>query len=155
MPQEYTPGGSSVAYTIPAYGDTIDAVAVFQAFATDVAAGLSALEADVAASARAGFTQSTAASYTLVLTDASKIAVEVNNASANTLTIPLNAAVAFPVGTEITIVQTGGGQVSIGATGGVTLNSAGGYLKIASQWSAVTLIKRATDTWVAIGALVA
>jgi len=92
------------------------------------------------------------ASYSLVLTDAGKI-VEMNVGSANDLTVPLDSSVAFPVGTNITILQTGAGQTTIVATGGVTINSTPG-LKLRAQWSSATLIKRATDTWVAIGDLV-
>ena len=91
------------------------------------------------------------ASYTLVLADKDKI-VEMSNASANTLTVPLNATVAYPVGTQINIIQTGAGQTTVTATGGVTINSTPG-LKIRSQWSSATLIKRATNTWVLVGDL--
>jgi hypothetical protein len=91
------------------------------------------------------------ASYTLVLSDASKL-VEISNASANTVTIPLNSSVAFPTGTQINILQTGAGQTTIAGTSGVTLNSTPGA-KLRAQWSAATLIKRATDTWVVVGDL--
>lgn len=91
------------------------------------------------------------ASYTLVLSDNGKL-VEVSNASANTLTVPLNSSVAFAVGTTITVLQTGAGQTTITPTGGVTINGTPG-LKLRTQWSSATLIKRATDTWVAIGDL--
>jgi hypothetical protein len=98
-------------------------------------------------------TNARVASYSLVLSDADKI-VEMNVASANNLTVPLDSSVAFPVGTNITILQTGAGQTTIVATGGVTINGTPG-LKLRTQWSSATLIKRATDTWVAIGDLVA
>lgn len=91
------------------------------------------------------------ASYTLVLTDASKL-VEVSNASANTVTVPLNSSVAFATGTQINILQTGAGQTTIAGTAGVTVNATPG-LKLRAQWSAATLIKRATDTWVVVGDL--
>ncbi len=96
-------------------------------------------------------TNAQTASYTLVLTDASDI-VEMNVASANTLTVPLNSSVAFAVGTTITILQTNTGQTTLTPTGGVTINGTPG-LKLRAQWSSATLIKRATDTWVAIGDL--
>lgn len=91
------------------------------------------------------------ASYTLVLSDASKL-IEVSNASANTVTIPLNSSVAFPTGTQINVLQTGAGQTTIAGTAGVTLNSTPGA-KLRAQWSACTIIKRATDTWVVVGDL--
>jgi hypothetical protein len=93
-----------------------------------------------------------------VLADAGKV-VEVSNATANTVTIPLNSSVAYPVGTQVTIIQTGVGQTSLAVTSGVTLNctpqSAANAGKLRAQWSSVSLIKRATDTWVAIGDLTA
>ena len=93
------------------------------------------------------------ASYTLVLGDAQGV-VEMNVASANTLTIPPNSSVAYPVGTSILVVQTGAGQTTITAGAGVTINSYLG-LKIIGQWAGCTLVKRATNTWVAVGGLVA
>jgi hypothetical protein len=96
-------------------------------------------------------TNSQNASYTLVLSDADKI-LEMNVASANNLTVPLNSSQAFPIGTQITILQTGTGQTTIVATGGVTINATPG-LKLRTQWSSATLIKRAENTWVAIGDL--
>ena len=89
------------------------------------------------------------ASYTLVLGDAGK-QVEISNASANTLTVPNNSAVAFPVGTVIVIVQTGAGQTTISAGDGVTINGTPG-LKLRTQWSIATLTKRATNTWLVAG----
>jgi len=93
------------------------------------------------------------ASYTLVLTDKNKL-VEISNASANTLTVPPNSSVAFPVGSTITILQTGAGQCTLTAGAGVTVNGTPG-LKLRTQYSSATLIKRATDTWVALGDMVA
>jgi hypothetical protein len=96
-------------------------------------------------------TNAQASSYTLVLTDANDL-IEMSNASANNLTVPLNSSVAYPTGTQIHILQTGAGQTTVVATGGVTINASPG-LKLRGQWSAATLIKRATDTWVLVGDL--
>jgi hypothetical protein len=96
-------------------------------------------------------TSAQSASYTLVLADKAKV-VEMSVGSANNLTVPLNATVAFPVGTQIHIVQTGSGQTTVVATGGVTINTAT-TLKLRAQWSAATLIKRAENTWVLVGDL--
>lgn len=94
------------------------------------------------------------ASYTLVLSDAGKT-IEMNVGSANNLTVPLNSSVAFPIGTQIDAIQYGAGQTTIVATSGVTIRSQSGYLKIGVQYSAVTLIKIATNEWYCIGNLVA
>ena len=96
-------------------------------------------------------TSAQTASYTLVLADKGKL-VEMSNASANNLTVPLNATVAYPVGSQINILQTGAGQTTVVATSGVTINATPG-LKLRTQWSSATLIKRATDTWVLVGDL--
>lgn len=105
-----------------------------------------AAKADVALT-----TNSETASYTLVLDDQGKC-VEMNVASANTLTVPPNSSVNFPVGAVILIAQTGAGQTTLTAGSGVTINSTPG-LKLRAQWSTATLIKRATDTWLAFGDL--
>jgi hypothetical protein len=98
-------------------------------------------------------TNNQTASYTLVLGDKGKV-VEMSVGSANNLTVPLNASVAYPVGTQIHIVQVGSGQTTVVATGGVTINATPG-LKLRAQWSAATLIKRAENTWVLVGDIAA
>ncbi len=95
----------------------------------------------------------TVGAYTLALTDDNRM-VEMNNATGTTLTIPLNSSVAFPVGTMITILQTGAGQTTVAGAVGVTVNATPG-LKLRTQYSAATCIKRATNTWVLIGDLAA
>ena len=90
------------------------------------------------------------ASYSLVLADAGQI-VEMNVAGANNLTVPLNATQAFPIKTRIDLVQIGVGQTTVVATGGVTIRSKGGALKLSAAYSGATLYKRGTDEWVLIG----
>jgi hypothetical protein len=90
------------------------------------------------------------ASYTLVLGDADKL-VEINNASANNLTIPLNSSVAFATGTQILLAQYGAGQTTIVATSGVTIRSNGAKLKLNAQYSGATLIKIDTNEWYLFG----
>ena len=90
------------------------------------------------------------ASYTLALTDNGKL-VEMNVATANNLTVPLNSSVAFPIGTKIDIAQYGAGQTTVVATSGVTVRSAGGALKLAVQYSGATLVKIGTDEWYLFG----
>jgi len=45
VPQEYTPSGSSVAYTVPDYTDVIDGPQAWKSFADDVYAGAAAAAA--------------------------------------------------------------------------------------------------------------
>lgn len=94
----------------------------------------------------------TGTSYTLSASDSGKI-IEMNNDSANFVTIPLNSTVPFPIGTKIDIVQTGAGATSASFVSGVTLNSDTNKRTINAQWAAVSLVKRDTDTWLLIGAL--
>jgi hypothetical protein len=96
-------------------------------------------------------TNAQTASYTLVLADKNKL-VEMSVASGNTLTVPPNSSVAFPVGSQIRVLQTNTGQCTLTAGAGVTINGTPG-LKLRTQWASATLIKRATDTWVAVGDL--
>jgi hypothetical protein len=58
-------------------------------------------------------------------------------------------------GTVSRVAGTGGFRYAMRITGasGVTVNATPG-LKLRAQWSSATLIKRGTDTWVAIGDLV-
>ena len=94
-----------------------------------------------------------AGNYTLALTDSGKH-IRATNAGAQTVTIPLNATVAFPLGTCITLVVTGTTAVSIAVAGGVTLTQAGtgatGTRTLAVNGLA-SLLKVATDTWYITG----
>jgi hypothetical protein len=92
----------------------------------------------------------TGTTYTIVLTDANNTMVELNNASAITLTVPTNATTAFPIGSQVNILQTGAGQVTVAGASTVTVNGTPG-LKLRAQWSAATIVKRDTNTWVLIG----
>jgi len=91
--------------------------------------------------------------YTLLLADANKH-INGSSASAKTFTIPGNASVAYPIGTAITFVTSGGGIMTIaittdtlffsstGGTGSRTLANAG----------IATALKVATNTWYISGA---
>jgi len=137
--------------TIDASGDVTIGGNLAVGSNTDVEASIDALETDVENINELQRNYQTA-SYTLVLSDAGKL-IEVFNASANTVTIPLNSSVAFPTGTQILVTQVGSGQTSIAGDVGVTLNSKDGNVKLSAQYSAVTLIKRSTDSWFLFGDL--
>lgn len=99
--------------------------------------------------------EQTGTTYTLVLTDASKV-IHMSNASANTLTIPTNASVAFPIGTSITVIRMGAGVTTIAAASGVTLTGNGGSgdtfsADIQTRYNSATLYKYATNGWNIIG----
>jgi uncharacterized protein (DUF2126 family) len=100
----------------------------------------------------AGVNAQTGTTYTLALTDQGDL-VTMNNASANTLTIPTNASVAFPTGTIVNVAQIGAGATTVEGDTGVTLNgvSAGGAA-LNEQYSQVSLVKIGTDAWLIAGA---
>jgi hypothetical protein len=95
------------------------------------------------------------ASYTAVLDNNSQI-VTMDNASANIFSIPTNASVAFPIGTQINVLQIGAGQTTIQAvtSGTTTILSTGGTAaapKLRVRYSAATCVKAATDLWYVFG----
>lgn len=94
--------------------------------------------------------------YTLVASDAGKLLLSSNSSTAGTIYIPTDASVTFATGTQITILQTGSGQLTIAATtpGTTTVYSAGlttAQPKCRTQYSAMTLFKSAANTWYAMG----
>jgi hypothetical protein len=96
------------------------------------------------------------ATYTAVLADNKNTLVTMNVATANDFLIPTNANVAFPIGSVITVVQTGVGKTTIEAvTPGTTTISSTGAVATApdlrAQYSAASCIKVATDSWIIIG----
>jgi len=91
--------------------------------------------------------------YTLALSDDGTI-IEMSNSSGSTVTVPTNATAAFPVGTQIQLLQTSLGQITVAPASGVTVNANPG-LKTRGQWSFATLLKRATDIWVLVGDITA
>ena len=90
-------------------------------------------------------------SYTIALADVDKMLL-FSAASGVALTVPTNAAVAFPIGATVNVCQYGAGQLTITPNGGVTVSATPG-LKTRAQYSAFSLIKVGTDSWVAFGDL--
>ena len=72
--------------------------------------------------------------------DTGKI-VDHANASAIAVTLPANAS----VGTTLSYVQSGAGQITFSVASGGTLHNADGHTKTAKQWAAVQLYVRANS----------
>jgi hypothetical protein len=94
--------------------------------------------------------------YTLAASDAGKLLLASNSSTAGTVNIPTDATTNFAVGTQITILQTGSGQLTIQAasSGTTTVYSTGATAatpKCRAQYSAITVIKTAANTWYAMG----
>ena len=107
------------------------------------------------ASSTLAFNAQTGTTYTFVLADKDKL-VTASNASAQTYSIPTNASVAYPIGTQINIIQIGAGQVTIQAvtSGTTTVSSTGATAtapKLRAQYSSATCIKAGTDLWYVVG----
>ena len=88
-------------------------------------------------------------SYTLTLTDSGKHIYSQNTAT-QVVTIPTNANVAFNVGTMVSIVLQGPGNVTVSPFSGVTLYLAGNSTSASrtiSTYGMATLMKVATNTW--------
>jgi hypothetical protein len=103
--------------------------------------GLSAISSNVLFNINSGST------YTLQLSDANNVVVEMTSTTSNTITVPPSGTTNFANGVQISVVQNGTGQTSILAGAGVTILSAGGALKLRAQYSFATLIKKSGDTW--------
>lgn len=91
-------------------------------------------------------------STTLGLNNAGKLLL-MNGASTNSVTVPPNASVSFPIGTQIMVIQTSAIPVTFIAGAGVTINSDTSKLKLTAQYCGATLIKTDTNTWSLIGNL--
>jgi hypothetical protein len=113
---------------------------------------LTALQMNTLQASDFNFTRNvrTDSSYTFTLSDKGKL-VESTNAGSAVFTIPLNSTAEFSVGDRIDTLLASDGSLQIVGASGVTLYAEGDLTTISSKWTRVTLIKRATDSWVMTG----
>ncbi len=90
--------------------------------------------------------------YILNLNDDSRL-VDMSGASAQNLVVPRNSAVAFPIGSQVMVAQTGAGQVSFSADTGVSILSYNSQLKLTGLYATASLVKKDTNTWLLGGNL--
>lgn len=109
---------------------------------------------DLKGDKHATFNAQTGTTYTAVLTDDDKM-VTMNNAGANTLTIPANASVAYPVGTKLNFMQLGAGATTIAITTDTLSVNATLTLVLDGQYAVATALKLTSTSWVLFGNLVA
>ena len=87
--------------------------------------------------------------YTLVLSDAGKQIYSTNSAP-QTITIPTNASVAFPIGTIITFFNMGSSTITLSTTG-VSIFPIGSLTSLSNPRIAsgvpMQIVKTATDAW--------
>jgi hypothetical protein len=92
------------------------------------------------------------ANYTLQLSDGGS-SINFSSSSTTNLTIPLNASVPFQIGQRIDIIRSGSGAVRVLPASGVTLNSKNNARFLSGQYSAATITKVGTNSWILIGDL--
>lgn len=97
------------------------------------------------------------ATYTLASTDQYQVLVITTNASTKTVSIPTDATYNFPVGTCVSFLNTGAGDLTINAvtSGTTTITSAGASSaapKVA-QYKSAAAIKTAANAWTVVGAV--
>jgi hypothetical protein len=92
------------------------------------------------------------ADYTIAASDVNTLVI---GASGGTLsfTIDTNANVPIATGSQILIARGGTGELGVTGAGGVTINSAQGFVNLNYQYSGATLVKQGTDTWYLFGDL--
>jgi hypothetical protein len=110
-----------------------------------------ALNRNAIATATVLINAQTGTTFTPALTDAGKL-VTASNAAAISLTIPTDATVDFPIGTQLLVMQLGAGQVTVSAvTPGTTTIISRSGTKTAGQYALISLIKVAANQWVVGG----
>ena len=85
----------------------------------------------------------TGTTYSFVAADFTKL-VTLSNASPVAVTLPLEATVPWPTGTQLRLLNQGAGTVTVAGAVGVTIN--GSPLTLA-QYKGANLIKTGTNTW--------
>jgi hypothetical protein len=111
----------------------------------------SATERLPVATSKAQINAQTGTTYTPALTDAGYL-ITLSNAAAISVTIPTDASVAFPIGTQILLMQLLAGPVTVSAvTPGTTTVVGKNGLKTSGQYAVISLIKIAANSWIVAG----
>jgi hypothetical protein len=92
----------------------------------------------------------TGTAYTPGTADVGKL-VTLGNAAGETITIPANATTAFAIGDQLNFMNLSTGVATFVAGGTAVIRSAGGALKLSTQYAVCTCLKIDTDTWVMVG----
>ena len=99
----------------------------------------------------------TGTTYTAVKADGLNSIVTMDNASANTFSIPTDATYNFPIGTTLVVYQKGAGITTIQAvtSGTTTVVSAGAVLAapVLARYKSAVAIKLAANSWTVVGGI--
>jgi len=92
----------------------------------------------------------TGTAYTPGTADVGKLVTFAGTAN-ETVTIPANATTAFAIGDQLNFMNLSTGVATFVAGGTAVIRSAGGALKLSTQYAVCTCLKIDTDTWVMVG----
>jgi hypothetical protein len=99
----------------------------------------------------------TGTTYTAVKADGLNSIVTMDNASANTFSIPTDATYNFPIGTTLVVYQKGAGITTIQAvtSGTTTVVSAGAVAAapVLARYKSAAAIKLAANSWTVVGGI--
>lgn len=95
-----------------------------------------------------------AADYIPGLTDVGKTILR-TNAGAQTLTMPQNSAVAFPIGSSFAVIAQGAGALTVQAGAGATIEKKGSTSAVIIAKGRVVCTKVGTNAWNIAGDLTA
>jgi hypothetical protein len=99
----------------------------------------------------------TGTTYTAVKADGLNSIVTMDNASANTFSIPTDATYNFPIGTTLVVYQKGVGITTIQAvtSGTTTVVSAGAVAAapVLARYKSAAAIKLAANSWTVVGGI--
>jgi hypothetical protein len=99
----------------------------------------------------------TGTTYTAVKADGLNAIVTMDNASANTFSIPTDATYNFPIGTTLVVYQKGAGVTTIQAvtSGTTTVVSAGAVAAapVLVRYKSAAAIKLAANSWTVVGGI--
>ena len=99
----------------------------------------------------------TGTTYTAVKADGLNAIVTMDNAAANTFSIPTDATYNFPIGTTLVVYQKGVGITTIQAvtSGTTTVVSAGAVAAapVLARYKAAAAIKLAANNWTVVGGI--
>lgn len=108
------------------------------------------LAVSVSNATQRSITNISSTTYTLGSADVGK-ALIMNNGSAITLTIPLDATYNFVIGETFVIIQKGAGAITVTPTSGATLRSKDSYVKTSGQYAEAKLTKISSNEWLLSG----
>jgi hypothetical protein len=99
----------------------------------------------------------TGTTYTAVKADGLNAIVTMDNAAANTFSIPTDATYNFPIGTTLVVYQKGAGITTIQAvtSGTTTVVSAGAVAAapVLARYKSAAAIKLAANSWTVVGGI--